>query len=111
MHAAYIRINSSRDRLAHTLARLPDTRKSTSDHISPIPARYDFSKKNFFRMTVEPSYGREGDRFRVTVEPSYGRERVNYLDAWMTGWLAGWITIQISDWLEPSKSGQGWRWF
>ena len=27
-------------------------------------------------MTVEPSYGHEGDRFQMTVEPSYGRERV-----------------------------------
>ena len=30
-----------------------------------------------FRMTVEPSYGREGDGFQMTVEPSYGCERVN----------------------------------
>ena len=28
-------------------------------------------------MTVEPSYGREGDGFWMTVKPSYGRERVN----------------------------------
>ena len=27
-------------------------------------------------MTVEPAYGREGDRFRTTGEPSYGCERV-----------------------------------
>ena len=26
-------------------------------------------------MTVEPSYGCEGDRFRMTVEPSHGHER------------------------------------
>ena len=78
MHAAYIRIDSSQDHLAHTLARLPDTRKSTSDFISLILARYDLKKKTF-RMTVEPSYGREGDRFRMTAEPSYGRERVKDL--------------------------------
>ena len=29
-------------------------------------------------MTVEPAYGREGDRFRTTGEPSYGRERVEW---------------------------------
>ena len=28
-------------------------------------------------MTVEPAYGREGDRFRTTGELSYERERVN----------------------------------
>ena len=28
-------------------------------------------------MTVEPAYGREGDRFRVTGEPPHGRERVD----------------------------------
>ena len=77
MHAAYIRIDSSQDRLAHTLARLPDTHKSTSDLISPILARYDLKKKTF-RKTVEPSYGREGGRFRMTDEPSYRRERVNH---------------------------------
>ena len=76
MHAAYIRIDSSQGCLAHTLARLPDTRKSASDLISPILARYDLKKKTF-RMTVEPSYGREGGRFRMMDEPSYGRERVN----------------------------------
>ena len=76
MHAAYIRIDSSQDRLVHTLAHLPDTRKSTSDLISPILARYDFKKTNFL---VEPSYGREGDRFRMMVESSYGRERVKML--------------------------------
>ena len=32
-------------------------------------------------MTVEPSYGREGDRFRMTVEPSYGRERIKKLES------------------------------
>ena len=78
MHAAYIRIESSQDRLAYTLAHLPDTRKSTSDLISLILARYDLKKKTF-RMTVEPSYGREGDRFRMTVKPSYGRERVKVM--------------------------------
>ena len=77
MHAAYIRIDSSQNRSAHTLARLPDTRKSTSDLISPILARYDLKKKKKkIRMTVEPSYGHEGGRFRMTDEPSYGRERV-----------------------------------
>ena len=75
MHVAYIRIDSSQDRLAHTLANLPDMRKSTSNLISPVLARYDL-KKNFFRMTVEPSYGREGGRFQVMDGPSYGRERV-----------------------------------
>ena len=83
MHAAYIRIDSSQDCLAHTLARLPDTRKSTFDLISPILARYDLKKKKKkkkFRMTVEPSYGGEGGRFRMTDEPSYGRERVNRVD-------------------------------
>ena len=69
-----LRIDSSQDRLAHTLARLPDTRKSTSDLISPILARYDSKKKKkTFHMTVEPSYGRKGGRFRMTVGPSYGR--------------------------------------
>ena len=48
VHAAYIRIDSSQGRLAHTLARLPDTRKSTSDLISPILARYDLKKKKLF---------------------------------------------------------------
>ena len=68
----------TQDRLDHTLTRLPDTHKSTSDLISPILARYDSKKKkkNFFRMTVEPSYEREGGKFRMMDEPSYGRERV-----------------------------------
>ena len=43
MHAD-IRIDSSHDCLAHTLARLPNTRKSKSDLISPILARYAFLK-------------------------------------------------------------------
>ena len=30
-------------------------------------------------MTLEPAYGREGDRFRTTGEPSYGCERVKDL--------------------------------
>ena len=76
MHAAYIRIDSSQDHLAHMLARLPNTRKSTSDLISPILARYDL-KKNFFRMTVEPSYRHEGGRFWMTDGLSCGCERVN----------------------------------
>ena len=76
MHAAYICIDSSQDRLAHTLARLPDTRKSTSDLISLILAHYDSLKKKLC-MTVESSYGREGGRFRMTDEPLYRRERVN----------------------------------
>ena len=43
-----------------------------------VLARYDLKKKKeTFRMTVEPSYGCEGDRFRMTDEPSSGRERVN----------------------------------
>ena len=74
---AHIRIDSSHDCLAHTLAHLPNTRKSTSDLISPILARYDFLKYEYFWMTVVPSYGREGDGFRMTVEPSNRRERVN----------------------------------
>ena len=76
MHAAYICIDSSQDRLAHTLARLPNTRKSASDLISPILARYDLKKEKKFRMTVEPSYGREGIRFWVADEPSHRRKRV-----------------------------------
>ena len=75
VHAADICIDSSQDCLAHTLARLPDMCKSTSDLISPILAHYDFFK-TFFRMTVEPSYGREGGRFRMTDGPSYEHERV-----------------------------------
>ena len=39
-----IRIDSSHDRLAHTLARLPDLRNSKSDFISPKLACYDFLK-------------------------------------------------------------------
>ena len=39
-----ILIASSHDHLARTLARLPNTRKSTSDLISPMLARYDFLK-------------------------------------------------------------------
>ena len=74
-----MRIGSFQDRLAHILARLPDTRKSTSDLISPILACYDLKKKKL-RMTVESSYGRKGDRFQMTVDPSYGRERVNATD-------------------------------
>ena len=78
VHAAYIRIESSQDWLAHTLARLPDTRKQTSDFISPILARYDLKKKKKkFRMTVEPSYRREGGRFQMTDEPWHWREKVN----------------------------------
>ena len=75
VHAADICIDSSQDCLAHTLARLSDMCKSTSDLISPIPAHYDFLK-TFFRMTVEPSYGSEGGRFRMTDGLSYGHERV-----------------------------------
>ena len=56
---------------------MPGLRKQTADLISSKQARNDFLEKNFFHMTVEPSYGPEGDRFRMTVEPSYGRERVN----------------------------------
>ena len=33
-------------------------------------------KKNFFCITVEPSYEHKGGRFRMMDEPSYGRERV-----------------------------------
>ena len=29
-------------------------------------------------MTVVPSYGREGDEFRMTVEPSNGREKIKH---------------------------------
>ena len=72
-----MRTDSSQDCLAHTLARLPDPRKATSDLISPILARYDLKKKTKnFCMTVEQSYGREGGGFQMTVEPSCGRERV-----------------------------------
>ena len=39
---ADIRIYSSHDCLAHTLAPLPDPRKSKSDLISPKLAHYDF---------------------------------------------------------------------
>ena len=39
---AYIRIDSSHDRLAHTLAVLSDPCKSKSDLILPKLARYDF---------------------------------------------------------------------
>ena len=45
---ADIRIDSSHDPLGHTLARLPDSRKSTSDLISSKLARYDFLKLTFF---------------------------------------------------------------
>ena len=47
---ADIHIDSSHDSVAHTLARLPNMRKSTSDFISPILARYDFLKYAFFSM-------------------------------------------------------------
>ena len=76
MHAAYILIDSSQGCLARTLARLPDMRKSTSDLISPLLARYDLKKKKTFSMTVEPSNGRKGGRFRMMDEPSYRHERV-----------------------------------
>ena len=42
-----------------------------------IPKISILSEQNFFCMTDEPSYGREGDRFRMMIEPSYRRERVN----------------------------------
>ena len=41
---AQIHIDSSHDRLAHTLARLPDSHNSISDLISPKLAHYDFLK-------------------------------------------------------------------
>ena len=78
LHAAYIRNDSSQDRLAYTLACLPDTRKSTSDLISLILACYDLKKKKKkFCMTVKPSYGRKGGGFQMKDGPSYSRERVN----------------------------------
>ena len=91
-----MRIDSSQDRLAHTLARLPDTRKSTSNLISPILARYDLKKKRRLGMTIEPSYGREGDRFRMTVEPSYGRQRVNILNVFLVLFFIYVLFILVS---------------
>ena len=76
LHAAYIRNDSSQDRLAYTLACLPNTRKSTSDLISLILACYDLKKKKKKKkicMTVEPSYGRKGGGFRMKDGPSYSR--------------------------------------
>ena len=74
-----IRIDSSHDRLAHTLAHLPDSRNSTSDLISPKLAGYDFFETNFFWVTAKPSSGREGDGVWMTVRPSSGRERVKIM--------------------------------
>ena len=45
---ACIRINSSHDRLAHKLPRMPGPRKQTADFISPKQARNDFLEKTFF---------------------------------------------------------------
>ena len=64
---ANIHIDSSHDRLAHTLALLPNTHKSTSDLISPILARYDFLKYSFFSMKDGPSSGHK----RVNMAVSY----------------------------------------
>ena len=44
---ARIRINSSHDRLAHKLPRMPGPRKQTADLISPKQARNDFLEKTF----------------------------------------------------------------
>ena len=64
--------------------------------ISRIPARYNLrkKKKKKLRMTVEPSYGREGDRFWMTVERSYGRERVNILSNTIT-----WYNYPSNSWI------------
>ena len=75
MLARYIRIDSSHDRLAHTLAHLPDTHKSKSDLILPRLAR-DFLKYPFFSMTDGPSSGREGESFLMTDGRSLGHKRV-----------------------------------
>ena len=45
---ADLSINSSHDRLAHTLAHLLDPGNSKSDLFSPKLARYDFLKKKIF---------------------------------------------------------------
>ena len=55
-----IRINLSHNCLSHTPARLADMRKSKSNLISLILARYDFFEIPLFSMTDGPSSGHEG---------------------------------------------------
>ena len=78
-------------------------------------------KITFFRMTVEPSYGCEGDGFWMTVEPSYGRERVNRNSlilhkSQMSRWkyarhpLPKGLILLYPWWLEPGRLLLEW-WF
>ena len=79
VHAAYICIESSQDCLAHTLARLPDTRKPTSDFISPILARYDLKKKRkktFFAWRLNRHTGAKGVGFGWRMNRDTGAKRL-----------------------------------